>query len=316
MLVDEVIINVKAGRGGDGAASFRHEKYVDKGGPDGGDGGNGGNIIIECKDNVDSLNPYKHQKNYDAENGGAGSRSKRHGKNGGDLILTVPPGTIVSNNKTDEIIVDFKKNGQQFTVAKGGKGGLGNVHFATPTHRVPREFKPGEFGEEFELKLEMKMIADVGLIGLPNAGKSTLISAISNAKPKVADYPFTTIEPILGVVNYDDKSFVVCDVPGLIEGAASGRGLGDKFLKHIERTKILVHLIDSTSVDPGKDYKSIREELGKYDKSLLDKKEIIVLTKTDLNPNFDKKIKYDLAISAASRNNLDKLIQLIISALR
>jgi len=316
MLVDEVIIDVKAGRGGDGAVSFRHEKYIDKGGPDGGDGGDGGNIIIECRENVDSLNSYKHQKNYDGENGGAGSRSKRHGKNGSDLILSVPPGTVVFDHKTGKILSDLKKSGQQFIAAKGGKGGLGNVHFATPTHRVPREFKPGEAGEELELKLEMKMIADVGLIGLPNAGKSTLISAISNAKPKVADYPFTTIEPILGVVSYDDKSLVVCDVPGLIEGAASGRGLGDKFLKHIERTKILVHLIDATSTNPQKDYETIREELGKYSKSLLDKKELVVLTKTDLNPKIDNKFKYDLAISAASRDNLDKLIQLIISALR
>lgn len=315
MLVDEVIINVKAGRGGDGAVSFRHEKYVDKGGPDGGDGGDGGNIIIVCRENVDSLNSYKHQKNYDGENGSAGSRSKRHGKNGSDLVLSVPPGTVVSNYKTGKLLIDLKKSGQEFIVARGGKGGLGNVHFATPVHRVPREFKPGEAGEELELKLEMKMIADIGLIGLPNAGKSTLISSISNAKPKVADYPFTTIEPILGVVNYDDKSFVVCDVPGLIEGAASGRGLGDKFLKHIERTKILVHLIDATSTDPQKDYKTIRDELGKYSKLLLKKKELIVLTKTDLNPDFDTKLKHDLAVSAVSRKNLDKLIQLIISSL-
>lgn len=315
MLIDEVEINVKAGRGGDGAVSFRHEKYINKGGPDGGDGGDGGNIILMCRLNVDSLNSYKHQKDYTAESGGAGSKNKRHGKNGGDLTLCVPPGTIISDLSTGKIICDLKKDGESFVIAKGGKGGLGNVHFATPTHQTPREFKAGEAGEQFNLKLEMKMIADVGLIGLPNAGKSTLISVISNAKPKIAQYPFTTIEPVLGVTNYKDKTFVTCDVPGLIEGAAGGRGLGDKFLKHIERTKILLHLIDATSEDPQKDYEAIRSELGNYNESLLKKKELIILTKTDLAPELPKDFKYTLAVSAVGQKNIDKLIQLIVSEL-
>lgn len=316
MLVDEVKINLEAGRGGDGAVSFRHEKYIDKGGPDGGDGGDGGNIIIECRGNVDSLNTYKHQKDYSAENGSAGSRNRRHGKNGADLLLFVPPGTVIENLETRETLCDLKKPGDSFLAAKGGKGGLGNVHFATPTHRVPREFKPGEPGDKVDIKLEMKMIADVGLIGLPNAGKSTLISAISNARPKIAGYPFTTIEPVLGMVAYDDKSFVVCDVPGLIEGAAHGRGLGDKFLKHIERTKLLVHLIDPTAGNVAESYKAIRKELELYSKELTRKEEIIVLTKSDLNIEVPSDFKYDLFISAATGSNINELIKLIITKLK
>lgn len=315
MLVDNVEIFVKAGNGGNGAVSFRHEKYIDKGGPDGGDGGKGGDIIIECRGNVDSLNSYKHQKNYKAEDGDAGSRNQRYGKNGKDLILFVPAGTIVKDRETGKELCDLKQIGESFIAAKGGKGGLGNVHFATSTHRTPREFKPGDPGEEAFVNLEMKMIADVGLIGLPNAGKSTLISVISNAHPKIAGYPFTTLTPVLGVVNYDDKSFIACDVPGLIEGAAKGKGLGDKFLKHIERTKILVHLIDATSENPERDYKSIRQELGEFSKNLLEKKEIIVLTKIDLVEKLPEKINYDLAISAAGNKNINKLIQLILSKL-
>lgn len=314
MLVDEVEIHIEAGRGGNGAVSFRHEKYVDKGGPDGGDGGDGGNIVIECRGNVDSLNSYRHQKKYKAENGEPGSRNKRHGKNGEDLALSVPPGTVISDIKTGEILADLVSD-ETYIGAKGGKGGLGNVHFATSTHQVPREFKPGEPGEVFDLRLEMKMIADVGLIGMPNAGKSTLISAVSNARPKVADYPFTTIEPVLGSVQYDDKSFIVCDVPGLIEGAAAGKGLGDKFLKHIERTKLLVHLIDPTAGDLKENYQSIRKELMQYSKKLAEKPEIIIINKTDLGTEIPKDFKYDLAISAAAGKNIDKLVQLIISKL-
>lgn len=311
MLIDEVKINVKAGRGGNGAVSFRHEKYVNKGGPDGGDGGDGGNIIIKSQGNADSLNEYKHQKNYSAENGQAGARNKRHGKNGQDLTLIVPPGTIVSDLATNRVLVDLGKGEKEFVVAKGGKGGLGNVHFATSTHQTPREFKPGEAGEELDLKLEMKMIADVGLIGLPNAGKSTLISTISNARPKIADYPFTTLEPVLGVTNYSNKSFVVCDIPGLVEGAAGGKGLGDKFLKHIERTKVLLHLIDSTSTNPERDYQTVRKELTEYSESLSNKKELIILTKIDACQKMPTGFKYDLAISSSAHKNIDKLLELI-----
>lgn len=315
MLIDQVEINVKSGNGGDGVVSFRHEKYIEKGGPDGGDGGDGGDIIIFSAPNVDSLRSFNHQKDYKAQSGDAGGKNKRHGKNGEDMTLSVPPGTVVTDKNTGEMLCDLKKAGEKFVVAKGGKGGLGNVHFATSTHQTPREFKAGEKGQQKDLVLEMKMIADVGLVGLPNAGKSTLISAISNARPKIADYPFTTVEPNLGVVSYDDKSFIVCDIPGLIAGASSGRGLGHKFLKHIERTRILVHLIDATSENIEEDYRTIRKELESFSKKLLNKKEIIVLTKIDIAQKMPEDFKYDLAISSASGKNIDSLIKAILKAL-
>ncbi|OQA53288.1 MAG: GTPase Obg [candidate division WS2 bacterium ADurb.Bin280] len=308
MLIDQVDIEVRAGKGGDGAVSFRHEKYVEKGGPDGGDGGDGGDVILKCAQNVDSLRFFSHQKEFSAQGGGNGAKNKRHGKNGENLILTVPPGTQVIDLETNKQIADLKKCDDTFVVAKGGKGGLGNVHFASATHQTPREFKAGERGEEKKLRLEMKLIADVGLIGLPNAGKSTLISAISSARPKVADYPFTTLEPNLGVVSYDDKSFIVCDIPGLIEGASEGKGLGHKFLKHVERTNVLVHLIDATSADTKSDYQKIRKELENFSNKLTQKKELVVLTKADLVSKLPKDFKYDLAISAVSGKNIKQLI--------
>lgn len=314
-MIDEAVIHIKAGRGGDGAVTFRHEKYVDKGGPDGGDGGDGGNIIFICRTNEDTLTRYKREKEFSAENGAPGTKNNRHGKNGEDLVLAVALGTIITDTDSNKILADLTQDGQKITIAKGGVGGLGNVHFATATHRVPREMKPGEPGEELNLKLELKLIADVGLVGLPNAGKSTLISVISNAKPKIADYPFTTLEPNLGVVNYGSKNFIVCDVPGLIKGASGGKGLGDRFLRHIERTKIIVHLVDATSDNLKSDYKTIRKELENFSPNLANKKEIVVLSKVDLIDKLPKNFKYDLVISAVTHKNIDKLLQEIVNSL-
>ena len=309
MLIDEATITIRAGKGGDGVVSFRREKYVDKGGPDGGDGGDGGSIILECSDQVHTLSDFARLKDFRAEDGHPGERMRRHGKDGKDLILKVPPGTVVSDN--NRVIVDLKDLGGKVVITEGGKGGLGNVHFASAINQTPKQFKPGTPGEEKSVRLALKLIADVGLIGLPNSGKSTLISVISNARPKIADYPFTTLEPCLGVASYHEKKLIVCDIPGLIEGAAEGRGLGHKFLRHIERTRILVHLIDATSTDIDRDYKSVRTELKKYNPELLHKKEIIVLTKIDLIKKLPDDFKYDLAISAVSHKGIEELLKII-----
>lgn len=309
MLIDEAIIKVKAGRGGDGAVSFRREKYVDRGGPDGGDGGDGGSVMLECSNHVHTLSDFARLKSFKAEDGHPGEKMRRHGKNGKDLILKVPPGTLISEN--NHIVVDLKDLGEKFVIAKGGRGGLGNVHFATSTNQTPKQFKPGTPGKEREIKAVLKLIADVGLIGLPNSGKSTLISVISNATPKIAGYPFTTLEPCLGVATYHNKKLIVCDIPGLIEGAAEGRGLGHKFLRHVERTKILVHLIDVTSLNLKKDYLMIRAELEKYSGTLAKKKEIVVLTKIDLVKKPPEDFKYDLAISAVSHKGIEELLSTI-----
>lgn len=308
MLVDEATIHIKAGKGGDGAVSFRREKYVPRGGPDGGDGGKGGDIIFVCTNSVDTLFDYSRLKDYKAENGYRGAKTRKHGKDGADLTLRVPPGTIFYDG--DKKIADLKKEGEDFIVANGGKGGLGNDHFKTPTNQTPREFTAGKQGDEKDLKLVLKLIADIGIIGLPNAGKSTLISSISHAKPKVADYPFTTIEPVLGVASYDKKQMVLADIPGLIEGASEGRGLGHKFLRHIERTRLLLHLIDATSENPQKDYRTIRAELEKFSPELSLKPEIVIFSKIDLVnklPDF----KYDLAISAATGKGIKELLQIL-----
>jgi len=308
MLVDEATIHIKAGKGGDGAVSFRREKYVPRGGPDGGDGGNGGDIIFVCTNSVDTLFDYSRLKDYKAENGYRGAKTRKHGKDGADLTLRVPPGTIFYDG--DKKIADLKKEGEDFIAANGGKGGLGNDHFKTPTNQTPRKFTAGKQGDEKNLKLVLKLIADIGIIGLPNAGKSTLISSISHAKPKVADYPFTTIEPVLGVANYDKKQMVLADIPGLIEGASEGRGLGHKFLRHIERTKLLLHLIDATSENPQKDYRAIRAELEKFSRELSLKPEIVVFSKIDLVDKLPD-LKYDLAISAATGKGIKELLQIL-----
>lgn len=315
MLIDEAEIEVIAGRGGDGAISFRHEKYVERGGPDGGDGGKGGDIILIASNRTNTLTDFERLRVFAAENGKPGERSQKHGKNGQNLILSVPPGTIIYNQSDNSQLADLKTEDDKITVVHGGRGGLGNVHFASATHQTPRESKPGEKGEEKKLKLILKLIADVGIIGLPNAGKSTLISAMSNAHPKVADYPFTTLGPILGVVKFDDKTFILADIPGLIENASEGRGLGHKFLRHVERTKILLHLIDASSENPANDYKTVRDELKKFNPELVQKKEIIVLSKADIVKKLPNSFKYDLAVSAVTGKGMRELYRQILKKL-
>jgi len=279
IMTDEAIIRIWAGKGGDGAVSFRHEKYAPKGGPDGGDGGTGGDVFFICDNNTHTLLDFARKKEWQAEDGQNGKKKRQHGRDGKDLFLRVPPGTVLKLD--NRIIHDFTKIDEKILIARGGRGGWGNVHFATATRQAPFFAKKGEQGEGKTLKLELKLIADVGLIGLPNSGKSTLLARISNARPKIADYPFTTLEPNLGVVRHHDKQFVVADIPGLIEGASRGKGLGVKFLRHTERTTALVHLIDINSEHIVQDYQTIRQELGEWSKELLQKKEIVVLSKAD-----------------------------------
>lgn len=297
MFIDLVEIFVKAGNGGRGAVSFRREKYVPKGGPDGGDGGKGGDVVIVSDPNMSTLLDYRYKRKYIAPNGENGMGTLKTGKSGEDIILRVPVGTIVKDRETGKILFDFTEPNQHFIIARGGKGGRGNTHFKSPTNQAPRKAEPGWPGEERWIILELKLIADVGIVGFPNAGKSTLISVISAARPKIADYPFTTLEPVLGLVQYKDfKSFVVADIPGIIEGASEGKGLGLKFLRHIERTKMLVFLIDASSENPYKDYKILIKELKSYSKSLLKKPHIVAISKMDLihdeeKKDFEKKIK-------------------------
>ncbi len=290
--IDEAFILVKSGNGGAGCVSFRRERFIEKGGPDGGDGGNGGSIIFMADPGKRTLVDLRRQKIIKAENGQPGQGQKKHGRNGKNKILFVPCGTIVSDVNTGTIITDLTNPGEEFIIAKGGMGGRGNKRFASSTHRTPRFAQPGMPGEEFELKLELKLLADVGLVGLPNAGKSTLISRISSARPKIADYPFTTLTPCLGMVTADfGEPFAVADIPGLIEGAHDGTGLGTQFLKHIERTGILVHIIDVSEINPDSPLdalKLINTELFKYSNNLAAKKQIIVLNKIDLTGAHEK----------------------------
>ena len=279
--IDEAHIYVKAGNGGNGAISFRREKYIPKGGPDGGDGGNGGNVIMKCVANLNTLLDFKYTKEFIAENGKNGYGSNSHGKKGQDLVIKVPVGTEVFFDDEEEASIDFTEVGQEVVIAKGGNGGFGNAYFKSSVNQAPRRANPGQEGEEFDLFLKLKILSDVGLIGLPNAGKSTFLSVVSKAKPKIADYPFTTLEPQLGVVSVDDYDFVIADLPGLIEGASEGKGLGDRFLKHSERCSVLLHLIDSNSEDVVNTYKIIRKELQQYSKKLFEKQEVIALTKCD-----------------------------------
>jgi len=284
--VDYIKIQVKAGDGGRGCVSFRREKYVPKGGPDGGDGGRGGHVILRATRELNTLLYLKYRKEYFAEKGRNGRGQKMHGRDGRDLCIPVPVGTIIKDADTGDITTDLDAEGMEIIVAKGGRGGLGNSHFATPTRQVPRFAQPGEEGEGGSLVLELKLLADVGLVGLPNAGKSTLISVISSARPKIADYPFTTLTPNLGVVKLENhRSFVVADIPGLIEGAHKGVGLGFQFLRHVERTSILLHLVDiseSDENDPVENLKMINRELALYSKELIEKPQAVVGTKLDV----------------------------------
>ena len=285
--IDEALIEVHAGNGGDGVASFRREKYIPKGGPDGGDGGRGGSVYAEADRNVNTLVEYRFARIHRAKNGEGGHGSDCYGKGADDIVLPVPVGTVISDAESGESIADLAQHGQRALIAKGGKGGIGNIHFKSSTNRAPRQFTRGEPGESRRLKLELKVLADVGLLGLPNAGKSTFIRAVSAARPKVADYPFTTLHPHLGVVRVDvNRSFVIADIPGLIEGAAEGAGLGHQFLRHLQRTRLLLHIVDlapmDEGVDPVRDAKAIVEELRKYDQSLFEKPRWMVLNKVDL----------------------------------
>lgn len=316
--IDIAEIYVKAGNGGAGHSSFRREKYVPKGGPDGGDGGKGGDVIIQANKNLNTLIDFKFKRKFIATNGENGGKKKQSGKNGKNIKIKVPIGTMIYNMDTDELIADLTEDGQRVIIAKGGKGGLGNANFATPTNRAPRFAQPGIPGEELNIRLELKLLADVGLVGFPNAGKSTLISVISAAKPKIADYPFTTLVPNLGIVRIDEyKNYSVADIPGLIEGASEGKGLGLQFLRHIERTKVLIFLIDANSETIKEDYKTLVNELEKYNVELSFKKRLICFSKADTiseekfkqikKLKLDSKFKDQLIISSITNLNIDAL---------
>jgi GTP-binding protein len=280
--LDQVKIYVKAGTGGHGSPSFRREKFIEYGGPDGGDGGRGGSILLRSERNLNTLIDYRFQQHHKGGRGENGSGQNRTGRGGDDLFLKVPIGTQVFEEDNKTLIFDFKKEGEEFVVAKGGKGGLGNTRFKSSTNRAPKKFTKGTIGEEYVIWLQLKTIADVGIVGLPNAGKSSLLAAITNATPKIANYKFTTLNPNLGVAIYDDKEITLADIPGLVEGAHEGVGLGIQFLKHIERCKTLMHLIDITDENIENTYQQVKKELSSYSKEILKKKEIIVLNKTDL----------------------------------
>lgn len=279
MFVDTATVTVQAGKGGDGAVSFRHEIYVDKGGPDGGDGGRGGDVIFLATEQLNTLLNFRYQPRLAAESGVAGSKRKKAGRSGEDLVVKVPVGTLVKRN--GQVIADLSHHGQEAIIAKGGDGGFGNAHFKSSTRQTPRMAELGEPGDSFEAELELKLLADVGLVGFPNAGKSTFLSIVTNARPEIADYAFTTLTPNLGVADIDDGSILIADIPGLIEGASEGKGLGDAFLRHVERTAVLLHLIDVYSDDVAKSYKTIRSELEKYSPELTTRPEVIALTKCE-----------------------------------
>ena len=320
--LDQAKIYIKAGNGGSGSASFRREKFIEYGGPDGGDGGSGGSIIVESDRNLNTLIDFRYAQHFKAQHGKHGSKRNKTGANGKDLILKVPVGTQIYEEDNNTLIYDFTKNKEKYLVASGGKGGLGNVRFKSSTNRAPKKKTKGKIGEEFWIWLQLKVIADIGIIGKPNAGKSSLLAALTRAKPKIANYPFTTINPNLGVTYYDGKEVTLADIPGLVEGAHKGVGLGDKFLRHIERCKVLLHLIDISEQDLISVYKNIKFELLTYDKNLAKKKEIIFFNKSDLIEEKDinkklnefKKIiksKYEI-VSVFSNKDIQKIKRILI----
>jgi GTP-binding protein len=323
--VDEVKFHAKAGDGGRGCLSFRREKFVPRGGPDGGDGGNGGDVLFEVDPGINTLLDLRYRAHYRAENGAPGMGKTMHGKNGESLVVKVPPGTLVYDDDTGEQLADLTEASQQLCLLRGGQGGRGNARFVTSTNRAPRHIQPGMPGEERRLRLQLKLLADVGLVGLPNAGKSTLISSVSAARPKIADYPFTTLVPNLGVVRYGDfRSFVMADIPGLIAGASEGQGLGTRFLRHIERTDLFLHLVDLSGMqmgDPLENFAIINQELENYNPALLDRPMLVVFTKldvtevreqlADLRPFFEKMGLRTFAISAVTGEGLPVLVQAI-----
>jgi len=325
--IDEVKIQLRAGDGGNGCVSFRREKYVPKGGPDGGDGGSGGDIVLIADANLHTLLDLSYQRFYKAKRGEHGKGKQMHGRNAPPRIIRVPVGSVIYDAKTREMTADLVEDAQKIVVARGGKGGRGNARFKTPTNQAPRSAEPGEKGEEREIKIELKLLAEVGIVGFPNSGKSTLISRLSSARPKIADYPFTTLAPNLGVVKYEDfKSFVIADLPGLIKGASQGAGLGIQFLRHIERTRILVHLVEATSENPLQDIKVLETELRAYDPSLLKRARLIGLSKIDLCLD-QKELKEKqkrlirqgyqvVAFSSVSSVGLKELVEWIVARLK
>ena len=319
--LDQAKIYIKAGNGGSGSASFRREKYIEYGGPDGGDGGDGGSVVVEAERNLNTLIDFRYRQHFKAESGKAGSKKNKTGGSGKDLILKVPVGTQIYEEDNNTLIYDLTKNKEKFLIATGGQGGLGNTRFKSSTNRAPRKKTGGKKGEEFWIWLQLKVIADVGIIGLPNAGKSSFLSRCTRARPKIANYPFTTINPNLGVLNINYKEIILADIPGLIEGSHKGIGLGDKFLRHIERCKTLIHLIDISEKDILENYLKIRNELSKYDKKILKKKEIIIFNKSDLVEmdslnqklkQFKSKVKKNFQIISLISNHNFEVIKKII----
>ena len=312
--VDYVKIKIQAGKGGDGIIAFRREKFVPKGGPAGGNGGNGGSVILKADVQLHTLQDIRYHRIYKADRGRHGEGSLKHGKSGADVIIKVPAGTIVKDLNTGEVLADLQLEGESIVAARGGRGGRGNAEFVSPTHQAPREFEYGREGQERELELELKVLADVGLVGFPNAGKSTLLSRVSRAKPKIADYPFTTLTPNLGIVKSGPyQSFVMADIPGLIEGAHEGKGLGTQFLKHVERCSVLLFLVDSNDEEPGRSYELLYEEVAKYSPELLKRRRLLAVTKMDAYNGVPKVKTFEpvdmFPISSVSGEGLEPLIK-------
>ena len=321
MFIDYTIIELNSGKGGSGCISFRREKYIPKGGPDGGNGGNGGNIYAISDKNIHTLHDVRYNRIYNAQNGDQGSSNSKTGRDGDDIIIKVPIGTIIKNTKTKEVVADFIQEGQKEIICRGGKGGRGNINYKTSTRQTPRFAQKGTAGESGIFELELKVLADVGLVGFPNAGKSTLLSVLSKARPKIADYPFTTLEPHLGIVKYEEfKSFAMADIPGLIEGASDGKGLGHKFLKHIERNRLLLFLIENSDLNPQQTFNALKKELKSFNPSLLLKPIILIRTKSDIIIDIDESLwksipEYSLEISSITNSGLNDLIKLVVNKL-
>ena len=323
--LDEAKVYIRSGDGGNGCVAFRREKFIEFGGPSGGNGGRGGDVIVEAVDGLNTLIDYRYQQHFKAQKGTNGMGKDRHGANGKPTVLKVPVGTQIFDEDRETLIHDFTRLGERFVLARGGNGGFGNAHFKSPTNRAPRHANPGQPGEERWIWLRLKLIADAGLVGLPNAGKSTFLSAVSAARPKIADYPFTTLHPQLGVVNVDGREFVLADIPGLIEGAHEGAGLGDRFLGHIERCRVLLHLVDTTCEHAGKAYKTVRHELEAYEGDLAGKIEIVALNKIDAVTPDDLKTQRDrlkraarktpLLLSAATGEGVTEALRAVVEAI-
>jgi GTPase len=323
--LDEAKVYIRSGDGGNGCVSFRREKFIEYGGPNGGDGGKGGDVVAEVVEGLNTLIDYRYQQHFTAKNGRAGMGKDRHGANGPDVVLKVPVGTQIYEEDGETLLADLTESGQRTVLIRGGNGGFGNAHFKSSTNRAPRHANPGQPGSELTIRLRLKLIADAGIVGLPNAGKSTLLAAVSAAKPKIADYPFTTLHPQLGVVNVDGREFVLADLPGLIEGAHQGVGLGDRFLGHVERCRVLLHLVDGTAGDAGAAYQTVRGELSAYGHDLIDKPEIVALNKADaLSPDEIKRQvaalrrvikKNPLVISAVSGDGVVDVLRALLKVI-